>query len=978
MERNRRIAKAYARKHQLTVNGSEDEYLNGTTLGLNSFDNPDMDSKTRHIKQYIGQVSLFGFKKCLSLSWWWQIKDLVFWSVVDTFVLASVGQPTTSQQSSGTETDRQTLICLSDLFATTEKDSFDGHTGAICEQTEAAILTNLSSVCLLQGLRIKITKGGDILVKRLSDANVFVHRPAKVRKGKPAKLDEQADGYAKSCSNSSSDPYASEFGSGGGCGGFYGVARPPQLNSARYLLSGSDGFRSSNPRASSLARRQQQQTCEKRLATSSPLAGNYKSICLEQNKVVKIFDMIKFKRMLERESKQARPNRSHLQSQCISVISFVMDDKKLLNLPSWIMIINIVALDLFREQLGGFGSASADLPPLMSMQLVESYSAIGDDHADDDDDDDDDYDDDMNDNGLEEFAPHFLQEGASSFSASKRAFARAAAEGAYNDLNINKEAEEANNPVAVGHYSDRADQKFMKWRENDNIQQRNRFISGGRMLLASKSSESEAAAAASTVATSTTQQSSSSSGFNSHCSSQHDSSAASSNSNIAAGSNSPTGQSKLDVAAAAPTPSVSQPVKDLENGKGAPLSAEPMTGRQASRGKRPAKLPHRLNSGGLPAVVSAPIEIPVPPSEPAAATKANLILVSPTGLSPPKSCLSPLEFKTIKHIDEHGKCKILYDRHRQQAAAAAERPQVPQRPARAAATKQVMPAGIPAHAQLAPPATQRHILRYLMSVNQGGRLVEPKPMPIDPIYDVGQQMAGWQVPPARPARPLGGNRQRPLPILPDQSYRAKQQQQQQQRQIDEGLYYSGLQARISSINRVSNQRLMIQAPQKQAPKEFRPTMQLNFGGQLAAPPAAGLPLTKQSATYRLSGSTSNMLAHRSEDLFRSSFALGDAKENRKQLQNKSSFARPLAKLFKASSNHPQGSGQANEIDLRGRLSPLTRSKFTSADNLLLNHHRQQQQKQTSSMWTQLGLAINSSFRSKMSRKKSKSSTKIDA
>lgn len=56
MERNRRIAKAYARKRVLTVNGSEDDYLDGTTLGLNSFDNPERDTKTCHIKQYIGQV----------------------------------------------------------------------------------------------------------------------------------------------------------------------------------------------------------------------------------------------------------------------------------------------------------------------------------------------------------------------------------------------------------------------------------------------------------------------------------------------------------------------------------------------------------------------------------------------------------------------------------------------------------------------------------------------------------------------------------------------------------------------------------------------------------------------------------------------------------------------------------------------------------------------------------------------------------
>lgn len=59
MERNRRIAKAYARNCQITVDGSEDEYLDGTKLGLNSFNNPTMDSKTRQIKQYIGQVGCF-------------------------------------------------------------------------------------------------------------------------------------------------------------------------------------------------------------------------------------------------------------------------------------------------------------------------------------------------------------------------------------------------------------------------------------------------------------------------------------------------------------------------------------------------------------------------------------------------------------------------------------------------------------------------------------------------------------------------------------------------------------------------------------------------------------------------------------------------------------------------------------------------------------------------------------------------------
>lgn len=69
MERNRRIAKAYARKHTILVDGSEDDYLDGTTLGLNSFENPDRDLKTSYIKQHIGKVSLRPNKANQRASW---------------------------------------------------------------------------------------------------------------------------------------------------------------------------------------------------------------------------------------------------------------------------------------------------------------------------------------------------------------------------------------------------------------------------------------------------------------------------------------------------------------------------------------------------------------------------------------------------------------------------------------------------------------------------------------------------------------------------------------------------------------------------------------------------------------------------------------------------------------------------------------------------------------------------------------------
>ena len=57
LERNRRVAKAYARAPVLTVNGSDDGF-DGFRIGLAGFDNPVRDAKTEDVKRHIGQVRL--------------------------------------------------------------------------------------------------------------------------------------------------------------------------------------------------------------------------------------------------------------------------------------------------------------------------------------------------------------------------------------------------------------------------------------------------------------------------------------------------------------------------------------------------------------------------------------------------------------------------------------------------------------------------------------------------------------------------------------------------------------------------------------------------------------------------------------------------------------------------------------------------------------------------------------------------------
>lgn len=44
------------------------------------------------------------------------------------------------------------------------------------------------------------------------------------------------------------------------------------------------------------------------------------------------------------------PDRSKLESQCVCVIAFVKNEQDLLDCPIWVMIINIVAMDMLKSK----------------------------------------------------------------------------------------------------------------------------------------------------------------------------------------------------------------------------------------------------------------------------------------------------------------------------------------------------------------------------------------------------------------------------------------------------------------------------------------------------------------------------------------------------------------------------------------------------------------------------------------------------
>jgi len=170
LERNRRVAKAYARAPVLTVNGSDDGF-DGFRIGLAGFDNPMRDSKTEEVKRHIGQ-----------------------------------------------------------------------------------------------GCKIKMDDSGNILIKRIAKANVYV---------------KSGDG---------------------------------ENAVANEILKVPGG-------------------------------------ALELDKPVKLFDMKKFQQNVARELKRAYPDRRKLECQCISAVAFVKNEAELLEQACWVMLINVVAMDMLRSKI---------------------------------------------------------------------------------------------------------------------------------------------------------------------------------------------------------------------------------------------------------------------------------------------------------------------------------------------------------------------------------------------------------------------------------------------------------------------------------------------------------------------------------------------------------------------------------------------------------------------------------------------------
>lgn len=72
---------------------------------------------------------------------------------------------------------------------------------------------------------------------------------------------------------------------------------------------------------------------------------------LEMDKIGKLFDVKKFQSNIHRELKQAYPDRRRLELQCLSAISFVRTEDDVLDCPIWVLVINVVAMDMLKSKL---------------------------------------------------------------------------------------------------------------------------------------------------------------------------------------------------------------------------------------------------------------------------------------------------------------------------------------------------------------------------------------------------------------------------------------------------------------------------------------------------------------------------------------------------------------------------------------------------------------------------------------------------
>lgn len=87
--------------------------------------------------------------------------------------------------------------------------------------------------------------------------------------------------------------------------------------------------------------------------------------------------MKKFQQNVSRELKRPYPDRRKLEMQCITAIAFVKNDMELLNCPCWVMIVNIVAMDMLKSKMPPVKRSDIRNRPRIPIPDEDPYSVAG-------------------------------------------------------------------------------------------------------------------------------------------------------------------------------------------------------------------------------------------------------------------------------------------------------------------------------------------------------------------------------------------------------------------------------------------------------------------------------------------------------------------------------------------------------------------------------------------------------------------------
>ncbi|KAI4454777.1 hypothetical protein MML48_9g00001943 [Holotrichia oblita] len=98
---------------------------------------------------------------------------------------------------------------------------------------------------------------------------------------------------------------------------------------------------------------------------------------LPTEKPLKLFDMVKFQNNLKRELRRAYPDRKRLENQCLSAVAFVKNEQELLDCPIWILIINVVAIEMLKAKLPPTERIDIKDRPRIPIPEEDPYSLPG-------------------------------------------------------------------------------------------------------------------------------------------------------------------------------------------------------------------------------------------------------------------------------------------------------------------------------------------------------------------------------------------------------------------------------------------------------------------------------------------------------------------------------------------------------------------------------------------------------------------------